>query len=241
MLVGTVIVPFGLMLRRSLPETLHSPGSAIVASDSTPAARPDFGLYVVLIVCGLLILAAGTIASYTTNYMTTYALTVLHLNAKIAFGVVIVTGLLSVISDVASGLLSDRFGRRPVMLLPSIITVISILPAFALISANHTTLVFYAALGWLSFMFNLGAGPLLVVLTETLPRNIRAGTVSIVYAVAIALFGGSTQITIKALLDFTHSPLAPAWYWTVAATIGFVAMLFVKESAPIKIGKKAKV
>jgi MFS family permease len=239
MLAGAVIVPFGLVLRRNLPETLDAPTSAITAADNAPGSPTRIRPYAVLIVCGLLILASGTIGNYTVNYMTTYALTTLHLDAKVAFGVVIVTGLLSVISDVASGLLSDRYGRRPVMLLPGLVTVVSILPAFVLIGANHATLVFYAALGWLSLMFNLAGGPLLVVLTETLPRNVRAGTISIVYAFAIAIFGGSTQVTINRLLEITHNPLAPAWYWTVAAAIGFGAMWFIKESAPVRIGTRA--
>jgi MHS family citrate/tricarballylate:H+ symporter-like MFS transporter len=233
MLAGATIVPFGLILRRGLPETLHAPEIA-VAPGST-SVRP----YVVLLVAGLFILASGTIGTYTIDYMTTYALTTLHLGAKIAFGLVIVTGLLSVISDVASGLLADRFGRRPVMLIPGFVTLVSILPAFILIGASHATIVFYAALGWLSVTFNLAGGPFLVALTETLPRRWRAGTVSMVYAFAIAIFGGSTQVTLKALLDYTGNPLAPAWYWSGAAAIGFVAMLFIRESAPIKVGVKA--
>jgi MFS family permease len=230
MLVGATIVPFGLALRRSLPETLHAPENADASEPS------NIGPYVLLIVCGLVILASGTIANYTVNYMTTYALTTLHLDAKIAFGVVIVTGLLSVIADVTSGLLSDRLGRRPVMLIPGLVTAVSVLPAFLLIGASHATLVFYGALGFLSFMFNLSGGPLLVALTETLPARVRAGAVSMVYAFAIAIFGGSTQVTIQALLNYTGNPLAPAWYWTAAAVVGFGAMLFIRESAPIRVG-----
>jgi hypothetical protein len=59
--------------------------------------------------------------------------------------------------------------------------------------------------------------------------------VSTIYAVAIAIFGGSTQFLLKSLLVVTGNPLAPAYYWTVAAVIGFAATLFVRESAPIKI------
>jgi MFS family permease len=229
MLAGAAIVPYGVILRRGLPETLHAPEIAISAGGSI---RP----YVVLLAAGLFILASGTIGTYTIDYMTTYALTTLHLGATVAFGLVIVTGLISVISDVMSGLLSDRFGRRPVMLLPGLLTAVSVLPAFVFIGASHSTIVFYASLGWLSFIFNLAGGPFLVALTETLPRQWRAGTVSMIYAFAIAAFGGSTQVTLKALLDYTGSPLAPAWYWTGAAVIGFAAMLFIRESAPVKVG-----
>ena len=190
--------------------------------------------YLVLVVCGLSILAATTIAAYTADYMTTYALTTLHMEARIAFGVIIVVGVFSIAADVASGVMSDRFGRRPVMLIPGLIMVASVLPAFYLIGAERTTVTFYAAIGWLALLYNLAGGPIIVVLAETLPQSARAGAISTIYAFAIAIFGGSTQVTLKWLLDATGNPLAPAWYWTFAAAIGFAAMMFVRESAPIK-------
>jgi MHS family citrate/tricarballylate:H+ symporter-like MFS transporter len=238
MLAGATIVPFGLILRRNLPETLHAPGDLAPASQSQQRATRRLEPYLMLIVCGLLILASGTIASYTTDYMTTYALTTLKLPATVAFGVIIVTGFLAILADLGSGLLSDRYGRRPVMIIPGLLTALSILPAFWMIGHHHSALAFYVALGWLSFMFNLAGGPLIVVLAETLPRNVRAGAISTIYAFAIAIFGGSTQVTIKWLLDVTANPLAPAWYWTGAAIVGFLAMVFVKESAPVKVGAR---
>jgi MHS family citrate/tricarballylate:H+ symporter-like MFS transporter len=235
MLAGAAIVPFGLMLRRNLPETLHAPSDIVAPSDAHPGSSTKFGRYLPLVICGLLILAATTIANYTAEYMTTYALTTLHMEARIAFGVIIVIGLCSVVADVASGLLSDRFGRRPVMIAGGVAMALSVLPAFTLIGWDRSALAFYAAIGWLALMLNLAGGPIIVVLAESLPRHLRAGAISTIYAFAIAIFGGSTQFTIKLLLDTTNNPLAPAWYWTIAATIGVLAMLFVRESAPVKL------
>jgi MFS family permease len=233
LLAGAAIVPFGLMLRRNLPETLHAPAD-IVAPSQSGALPAGFRRHLPLIVCGLLILASGTIANYTCDYMTTYALTTLHMEARIAFGVTIVLGLFSIAADLASGLLSDRFGRRPVMLIPGFTIAVSALPAFHLIGADRSAFSLYAAIGFLAFTFNVAGGPIIVVLAESLPRQVRAGAISTIYAFAIAIFGGFTQFALKWLLDTTGNPLAPAWYWTVAAVIGFAAMLFVRESAPIK-------
>ena len=239
MLAGAAIVPFGLALRRRLPETLHAGGATVRPSGNSASAPSSSvpGRYLPLIVCGLLILAATTIAAYICDYMTTYALTTLHMEARIAFGVIIVVGVLSIAADVASGLLSDRFGRRPVMLVPGLIMLATVLPCFHLIGAERTAFAFYAAVGWLAVLYNLAGGPIIVVLAETLPQSVRAGTISTVYAFAIAIFGGSTQVMVKWLLDLTGNPLAPAWYWTFASAIGFAAMLFVRESAPVKTGR----
>src|SRR5205085_222715 len=76
--------------------------------------------------------------------------------------------------------------------------------------------------------------PVIVTITETLPPHIRSGAVATIYAFAISIFGGSTQFVIKLLIDRTHNPLAPAYYWTGAAVLGLVAMILVTESAPAK-------
>ncbi len=57
---------------------------------------------------------------------------------------------------------------------------------------------------------------------------------AIVYAFAIATFGGSTQVVLTWLLDRTKDPLAPAYYWMAALVVGLTAMALVKESAPVK-------
>jgi MFS transporter, MHS family, citrate/tricarballylate:H+ symporter len=243
MLVGACIVPFGLMLRRSLPETLHNVDDAALAPDATAGSlsvQRKLRPHLVAIVAGLMILTSGTIANYTTNYMATYALDTLHMVAAAAFGVTIVSGVLSICADLSSGLLSDRFGRKPVMVIPGTVVVLTVLPAFWAIGHFHSTLVFYAAIGWLSIMFNLALGPVIVMLTETLPKSVRAGAVSTIYAFAIAIFGGSTQVIVKSLLTLTGNPLVPAYYWTGAAVIGLVAMAFVKESAPIRLSARLR-
>ena len=235
MLIGAVIVPFGLMMRRGLPETLHAADDAALAPDATTGTlskRAQLRPYMVLIILGLMMLASGTIASYVTSYMTTYALDTLHMQATVAFGVIIVNGLFSVMFEPVSGWLSDKFGRKPVMLVPGVVLLLSILPSFWIISHYRTTFTFYAAMAWLTALVALNTTPVVTTITESLPKSIRSGTLATVYAFAISIFGGSTQVTVQKLIDITHNPLAPAYYWTVALVIGLIAMALVKESAP---------
>jgi len=237
MLAGASIVPFGLWLRSSLPETLHAVDDAALAPDGTTgdlAIKTPLRPYLALIVLGLMMLASGTIGSYVASYMTTYALTTLHMAQTVAFGVIIVNGLFSVLFEPISGWLSDRFGRKPVMLVPGIIQLFAVFPAFWAISHYRTTVVFYAAIAAVTVLQALSTPPVIVTLTEQLPPRVRSGVVAIVYAFAIATFGGSTQFMLTWLLDFTKDPLAPAYYWAAALVVGLVAMALVRESAPIK-------
>jgi MFS family permease len=242
MLLGAVIVPFGLMLRSRLPETLHKADDAALAPDATTgtvAARTKLRPYLAIAVLGLVMLASGTIGSYTTEYMTTYSLTTLKLAATASFGVIVLNGGIAVLCDVFSGWLSDRYGRKPVMVIPGALLALSILPCFWLIAHFRSVAVLYGAETVMVILLAVSSVPTIVIITESLPAAIRSGAVATIYAFAISVFGGSTQFTIAWLIDLTKSPLAPAYYWTGAAALGLIAMLLVKETAPVKVGSRA--
>lgn len=235
-LIGLSIVPFGIIVRASLPETLPGPRE----SEHSPGAG-DIRRYLKPIVLCLLILIAGTVGNYTLDYMTTYSLDTLHLPASIAFGVTVATSLCAVGIEPISGFLSDRFGRRPVMIVPAIIGLPMIIPAFWLVAHFPSRLTLYATMGALSIASNLSQTPIIIALTEILPPRIRAGAVSTVYAVAISIFGGSTQFMETWILKATGDPMTPAYYWTVAAVVSLCAMLLMPESAPRIASRKARV
>jgi MFS transporter, MHS family, citrate/tricarballylate:H+ symporter len=228
-LIGAVIIPFGLIVRRGLPETFHGAGRG--AGESVPL-RP----YVSVAIIGVMLLGSGTIGTYVSNYMTTYAIAILHMPARIAFAPTIVFGLTGVAFDLVSGALSDRLGRKPVMLFPGALLLACILPAFQVIAHYRTTATLVGAMTVLSILLSLSVIPMVIWLTESLPASIRSGGVAIVYAVAIATFGGTTQYIVAWLISRTGNPLAPAWYWTAAAGVGLVGILAARESAPCKTG-----
>lgn len=239
MLIGAIIVPWGLAMRRNLPESLHAADDAALAPDATSGrmtTRQHLKPYIALIIFGLMMLMAGTIGTYVKGYMTTYAIATLHMRANIAFGVTVVTAIVSVIMGPTSGILSDKFGRKRIMLIPAGLLLVSIIPCFWVIDHFRTTLALYGCMCYLSFLQTLAFVPVICTLTESLPRVVRAGAVATVYAFAISIFGGSTQFTIAWLIDFTNNPMAPAFYWTLALAIGMTAMALVKESAPVKVG-----
>src|SRR5262245_36282487 len=171
--------------------------------------------------------------------MTTYALTTLQLAASISFGAMVVNGGVGVIFEATSGWLSDRYGRKPVMIIPGVLLLVSILPCFWLIDHLRNVWVFYGAVAVMAMFAALSAVPVIITITESLPKSIRSGAVATIYAFAISIFGGSTQFVIAWLIGFTNNPLAPAYYWSVAAAIGLIAMVLIKESAPVKTAPAA--
>jgi MFS transporter, MHS family, citrate/tricarballylate:H+ symporter len=143
-----------------------------------------------------------------------------------------VIGLFQVSADLTSGWLSDRYGRKPVMIVPTAVMMLLSVPAFFVIAHFRSSAALFGCTAVLAALQGLGSSPVLIWITESIPPRIRSGAVSVIYAVSIALFGGTTQVTITWLIGPAQSrPLAPAWYMAVALAAGLCAMLLVRETA----------
>jgi len=226
-LIGAAVVPVGLYIRRSLPETSH-------ATDDSTLSPKERHIPVRLIVLSLLMLAAMTITTYVRTYLTTYAQESLKLATDLAFGATVVNGLCGLLACPLAGLLADRVGRKPVMLTCVWISAGLSVPSFLLMNHWHTAATVYGVTAVLSIAGWAGTLAVLTAITESLPRAVRSGALATIYAVAIALFGGSTQFIVQWLIEATGSPLAPAWYNTAALAIGGVAIMAMRETAPAK-------
>ena len=228
-LLGAAIVPFGLLLRRQLAETL--PAKSIAPT----AAAPILGLRRIVLL-GLVMLAGGTTVSYTLDYLTTYATSTLHMATSVGFLATVFLGLTGVITDPIGGWLSDRFGRKPMRIIPWIVLLVITVPGFFLLSTARSTGVLIGLSVALTVAACLAQPSTLVSITESIPSRIRAGSLGLIYAFAISVFGGSTQFTAAWLTGLTHNPLAPAWYMSVCVAIALVAMIVLPETAPGRAG-----
>ena len=237
-LLGVLIAPVGLYVRRQLPETVaeqrtHDSGAAVLVD----LARH----HALTIVLGILIICGGTVSTYVFNYMTTYAITTLHLSAAVGTTLTLM-GSPAQIAGFALGAWLDRFGRKRLLVLSRLLFLAILYPAYTIITSPDATVGGIVAINMmLNFMFGVGIGPMYAFLSEAFPQSVRSSGLGIVYALGVTIFGASTQFVVAWLIDATQNPMIPAWYQIAANIVAIIGVvLMAPHSETVEVGALAE-
>jgi MFS family permease len=231
-LLGAICLPFGLWMRSTLPETVHATEVEAISSPNEAEPVGVIRANARIVVLGLLVLASGTIITYVTQYMTTYAQHTLHVATDLAFATTVVSNGAGIIGALTGGWLADRFGRWPVMVWPQAAALLLTYPVFLWIVDTRSAMALLGGFGVLALVGSIPYSAFYVALAEGLPKKIRGTVFATIYAVAIASFGGTAQLIVTWLIHVTGNALAPAWYMLFATAMGLGAMAMMRETAP---------
>jgi MFS family permease len=227
-LLGILIIPVALIMRSKMPETLdldaptthHSSGS-VLSSLLFEHTRP--------FVLAFLLISSGTIATYIFNFMTTYAMTTLHMPTSVSIAATLVVGLSILVFSLIGGWLSDKIGRKPLLIWPKLLSILVAYPAFWLMNAYPSALVLLLVTAFVVSLGSLSA-VLLVAIPESLPKSVRSAGLAVSYALGVTLFGGTAQPIVTWLIHATGDPMSPAWYLILAGVVGLGAILLMPET-----------
>jgi MHS family proline/betaine transporter-like MFS transporter len=135
---------------------------------------------------------------------------------------------------IAAGALSDRIGRKPLLLGTVIAGIFLAYPLFNGMHHSSQVLVQLCQLGFAVIIgIYLGSSPAFMV--ETAPAHIRSTSIALGYNLTLGIVGGLTPLTATWLVHQTHSAVAPAFLIIAAALISFGTILSMKETYKQKL------
>lgn len=228
--IAVLMVPLGVYIRRHLDETLgHQPQ----ADESSKAKLKEvFHTHAGLVWSGVLLILGGTVATYViVFYLSSYATQFLKMPLALSLWAALTASAMIVLTSAYAGKLSDRYGRKPVTAWSRLALVVLVLPCFMLLDAYRSTPVLIGVVAVMGFLLTLQAVASIVFITEIFPRPIRATSLSVVYSIGVAIFGGTAQLVVTWLIKVTGSDLAPAWYMIGATVLSTIPLLWLKETA----------
>jgi MFS family permease len=229
LLLGCAIIPFLFVLRRSLSETdefrarRHKPTlSQILSSLSTNWS---------IVLIGMMLVTMTTVSFYMiTAYTPTFANSVLHLAAMEGLIVTLCVGASNLFWLPVMGSLSDRIGRRPLLVACTILMLVTAYPAMLWLVRGPSFSRLLAVELWLSFLFGSYNGAMVVFLTEIMPVSVRTSGFALAYSLATAVFGGFTPALSTYLIHLTGNRAVPGLWLSIAAACGLVGALVGKRN-----------
>ncbi|MCS0605367.1 glycine betaine/L-proline transporter ProP [Streptomyces sp. LP11] len=241
-LVAAPLGLIGLYLRLRLDETPAfqklegGQAKATEAADTVEtSAAADLGKIFTrywrpLVLC-LALVAAYNITDYMLlSYMPTYLSDELGYGTNHGLLILLLVMVLQMCVINQVGRLSDRFGRKPLLMTGMLGFLLLSVPAFLLIRQGSVVLI---TIGLLLMGLSLVAmlGTMSAALPAIFPTHVRYGSLSVAYNLATSVFGGTTPLVITALISAYGTNLMPAYYATAAAVVGVIAVLCMPETA----------
>jgi MHS family citrate/tricarballylate:H+ symporter-like MFS transporter len=230
-LVGCLIVPLIFLLRRSMQETEEF--EARKRSRHHPSPREIFRSVVQnwqIVLIGMMMVTMTTVSFYfITAYTPTFGKEVLKLSSIDALVVTLCVGVSNLIWLPVMGSVSDRVGRRPLLIAFTVLMFVSAYPALSwLVGAPSFTRLLVVEL-WLSFLYGSYNGAMVVSLTEIMPVHVRTSGFSVAYSLATAIFGGFTPAVATYLIHITENRAVAGLWLMFAAACGLAAALMAGQ------------
>ncbi|MFI5016106.1 MAG: MFS transporter [Hyphomicrobiales bacterium] len=235
-ILGFLLAPIGLYLRSRVSESpaydrtvaQHGTSSSPVGESLTTYSGP------VLAAFGLAII--GTVGNYIFNiFMPSFAAGQLGIPADTAYFSTTVAAVILTVLTPVTGWLSDKIGRKPILLVSAIGYLILAYPLFLLVTGTKSGLALMLTQGISAVLLAMYAGPLCAILSELFPTKVRFTALSIGYGLAVTIFGGLAPLIATFLVQRTGSPISPAAFVVFGAIISAATLIAIKDptNAPL--------
>ncbi|RVU72487.1 MULTISPECIES: MFS transporter [Pantoea] len=200
----------------------------------TPAApqqQASLGVTLRAIVLGIGRLMVWSAAGYTyLVIMPTYLQAALHTGFNQALLIAVISNLGFAATILPAGILSDRYGRRTLMLLATFLLLVLAFPLLKVLQHPESGMAIKAMVVFIAgALVGMLAGPGPAMLAEMFPTRVRYTGLGLAYSLSNALFSGCAGLIITGLMKQTGNADIPAWYVMATAVVSFVALLSLNK------------
>jgi MFS transporter, MHS family, alpha-ketoglutarate permease len=226
--IGGVLGLVGLWLRRTMPETDQFEDNQAKARQLRHPLMTTLREHPRAVGQLVGVTVLHTLCYYTFfSALTPFAVSVRGADAGQVFVALSVATALFVVLQYPMGVVSDRFGRRPQLLVWSAATAVLVVPLSTLIGPGlgNMLVVFVVGLGLYTAMTSVAPA----IMSELFPTELRGLGIGAWYNLTVALFGGTAPLVIQSL---SAAGLADAFFWYVAAgaAVTFLVVLTLPET-----------
>lgn len=232
-LIGCLIIPLLFLMRRSLTET-----EAFQARKHHPTLSQIIRTLAAnwtIVLVGVMLVAMTTVSFYLiTAYTPTFGQSELHLSSVASLVVTLCVGLSNFIWLPVMGSVSDRLGRKPLLITFTVLALLTAYPAMLWLTAQPSFTRLLLVELWLSFIYASYNGAMVVTLTEIMPVDVRTTGFSLAYSLATAFLGGFTPALCTYLIHVTGNRAMPAVWMSFAAVLGLIAALTIPQTKALR-------
>lgn len=224
--IGCMIVPVIFVIRRSLQET-----DEFLARKHHPSFREvlqSIGANWRIVLGGMMMVVMTTVSFYLiTVYTPTFGKSVLKLSTADSLLTTFCVGMSNFFWLPVMGALSDKVGRKKILLIFTVLPILTAYPIMHWLVANISFENLLVTELWLSFLYASYNGAAVVALTEVMPVQVRTVGFSLAYSLATAIFGGFTPMLSTWLIEATGDKAAPGYWMTFAAACGLASVFML--------------
>lgn len=219
--LGMIAIYIRLKLEDS-PEFL----AIVAAGESSKAPLREtmtWGRALMLVFC--IITVHASIFYLVLTYASTFLGEMLQFSGTVRFWFIISACVLAAAVMPIGGIMSDKWGRKPVLLVSGVAATLSML-WFFLAAPGATPVSFFFPLMACALSFGFYASSTYATMTELLPTKIRSTGIAVAYNLPVAIFGGSAPLIAAWFISATGDITSP-WYFFVGTGVVSLAALLV--------------
>ncbi|WP_342709340.1 MFS transporter [Bradyrhizobium sp. B124] len=225
-LFGVLIGPVGIYIRNHVDDATPPPA----AGKQDSPVKEVFARQMLPTILAIGALAVSTAVNYLIVYMPTYVVKTLNLAPSVGFIAAFAAQTAVALLAPIAGLVSDKIGRTTHMILFALLLLVSIFPAFLLLTGRPTPTIILIGVLWLGVLKSLYYGPLAALMSELFPAATRATGLGLSYNIGVTLFGGMGPAIMTWMGGFAPiGELAPGYYLTGVCLLSLSALFTIRR------------